>query len=663
MSGTFRQRQQRQLACVARFNDALCVQLAEAYRQHKQRSYAMRRDLGAHLGDITQASFVGNEPCSQLTCKSATFPLRVYRFEAPDAETFRSYHMAREMFIPHYGVECAAEIGVLINATKASVARVMLHVCAEFCPGYAQSHVDPLHSDELRSAELGTVVHFCTCHSRFHVCDALCQYQTMTSGATAVCALSRIVGSVESQQFSFGDGTGSKDRADKAEANNDNSADGGGPDEKRRKRSASTRINVRNGAAAAAKKAAAKLAATMSKEETAARARQRKNESAAKRKKASKMRGANKPSQISDEPLLIRLAPQDMKYLPESLGDDVLLGDALVRIRPTAPFEYRKNGTYDREYALDELRRLHHRARLGQQFMLGRSVESNTFFTDESLLSQHLVIAYEIVEYMIFGEQVAVMARAAHTRAHETARKAVNQYLTDSRKRGDCVVFDTLDQVYVEALTNAHLYVAVVIDEKIKRAALTYYALLIVEFFFGLMALEVDVPNEDAHAAYATVRREFSFEYFVPVIVDMMHAVNYEIDGICVLPRDTFLLGQYCPDWGVLRALGVSEHQANTLKTLLKQLIEIARRRTPMRSLQATTLAWVDICDLARESTIDEVGERVIKLFVSARRTRITDMTRVVSPLDNPHPAVVDLTKLETKHFKEEDPDVDDLTI
>jgi hypothetical protein len=492
---------------------------------------------------------------------------------------------------------------------------------------------------------MASTVHFCGLHSRFHVCDTLCAYQNMTNGATTVCALSRIVGSADQQQFSFGDGTGSKDRADKAEANADSLADG---DEKRRKRSAATRITVRNasGAPTSAAPSKKKGKTTASREETAAKQRQRRTESVAKRKKASKMRGANKPSQINHEPLLVPLGVEDMRYLPASLPGDVVIGTQ-VKIRPRAPFEYRKHGTYDREYALDELRRLHNRTWLRKQFMLGHSVERNTFFTNETLLAQHLEIAYEIVEYMLFGEQVAAIARAAHERSHLAARKAVQQYLADCRKKSAVVVFDTLDNIYVEGLTNAHRYVAVVIDEKLKRTALTYYALLIVEFFFGLMALEVDVPTEDAHAPYATVRREFTFEYFVPVIAEMMHSVDYVIDNICVLPRDTFLLGQYCPDSGVMRALGVSEHQANTLKTLLKQLIEMARRQTPMRVLQATTLSWTDLAEVARISGIDDAGANTIKFFIAARARRLADLTRVVSPLDNPHPAVLDLTMLE----------------
>lgn len=642
MSVSFRQRKQTQNANVARFNDAMCTQLSAAYRLQRQNAYACSTEYGAHLADLSTASFIGNEPCSQSTCTAAAFPLRVYRHEAADDREFGLRHATPGMFVRHEGVECAVAAGVIAGATsKAHAARVLLHVCAEFCPGFAQSHLDPLHADELRSEALASTVHFCSLHSRFHVCDSLCAYQSMTNGATTVCALSRVVGSADLQQFSFGDGTGSKERADKAEANADSLADGCEGDAKRRKRSASTRITVRSASGTEATTTTKKKAATQ--EETAAKQKQRRNESVAKRKKASKMRGANKPSQINHEPLLVNLGVHDMKYLPESLPADTVIGTS-VKIRPRAPFEYRKHGTYDREYALDELRRLHNRTWLRKQFMLGHSVDRNTFFTNEMLLAQHLEMAYEIVEYMLFGEQVAAIARAAHERSHLAARKAVQQYLTDCRKKGTVVVFDTLDNIYVEALTNAHRYVSVVIDEQLKRTALTYYALLIVEFFFGLMALDVEVPPEDEHAAYATVRREYTFEYFVPVIADMMHSVDYVVDNICVLPRDTFLLGQYCPDSGVMRTLGVSEHQANTLKTLLKQLIEIARRKTPMRVLQATTLSWHDLCALARASSVDDAGANTIKLFVAARARRLADMTRVVSPVDNPHPAVVDLT-------------------
>jgi len=650
---SFRQRKQTANANVARFNDAMCVQLAAAFRYVKQRAYASADTYGAHLADLTSAAFTGNEPCTASSCTAASFPLRLYRYEARDDAEFASLHSMPGMFLRHDGVEYAAATGV-ITGTRASLARVVLHVCAQFCQGFERAHLDPLHADEVRSEALPSTVHFCAGHSRFHICDPLCAYQSVTGGATTVCALSRIVGSVEAQQFSFGDGTGSKERADKAEANADSTADGGGTaggGEKRRKRSASTRITVRSTSTGAQVPATSKPPAT---KKTQA-AQRRRTESVAKRKKASKMRGANKPSQINHDPLLVDLGADDLKYLPDSLPPGTIVTGGQVLIRPRAPFEYRKHGTYDREYALDELRRLHNRTWLLKQFMLGPSVDRNTFFTDEMLLARHLEMAYQIVEYVLFGEQVAAIARAAHERSHAAARKAVQQYIADCRKKQAVVVFDALDKVYVEALTNAHRYVAVVIDEKLKRTALTYYALLIVEFFFGLMALEVDVPPEDEHAAYATVRREYTFEYFVPVIADMMHSVDYVIDNTCVLPRDTFLLGQYCPDSGVMRTLGVSEHQANTLKTLLKQLIEMARRRTPMRVLQATTLSWPDLCELARLSSVDDAGANTIKLFVAARARRLADLTRVVSPIDNPHPAVVDLTHLEGAPLVDDD--------
>lgn len=639
---SFRQRKATQNANVARFNDALCVQLATAYRLQQKSTYAYANAHGAHLGDLSVASFTGNEPCAPTTCRATSLPLRLYRYEARDDAELAAFAAMPGMFVGHAGVECGAAAGLLPGATRTSVGRVLLHVCASFCPSYGRTHLDPLHSDEVRSTALASTVHFCSVHARFHICDTLCAYQSVTSGATSVCALSRIVGSVEAQQFSFGDGTGSKERADKAEANADNVADGCGGDEKRRKRSASTRITVRNGSAGGAAATPTPTPA-MSKEE-AAKERRKRSTSTAKRKKASKMRGANKPSQINHEPLLVQLAAGDMKYVPDSMPPGSVIGSKVL-IRPQAPFEYRKHGTYDREYALDELRRLHNRGWLRAQFMLGATTERNTFFTNEVLLSQHLTLAYEIVEYMLFGEQVAVIARAAHERSHLAARKAVQQYLATCRKREEVVVLSTLDNVYVEALTNAHRYVAVVIDEKLRRTALAYYALQIVEFFFGLLALEVDVPPEDEHSPYATVRREYAFEYFVPVIADMMHSVDYVIDNICVLPRDTFLLGQYCPDSGVMRTLGVSEHQANTLKTMLKTLIEMARRRTPMRVLQATTLSWADLCELARTSALDDAVANTIRLFVAARARRLADLTRVVSPLDNPHPAVVDLTR------------------
>lgn len=656
----FRQSEQTQQADEARFNDALCQQLAAAYRTAKRNAYASAKTVdGAHLLDLSVASFTGNTPCTHDVCTATSFLLRVYRLEASDDAQFRSLHAMPGMFVSHGGVEYGVSAGI-IAGTRASNARLLLHVCTRFCAGYASSHLDQLHSDELRSEALrATTVYFCNVHARFHICDRLCAYQDTTSKeATSICALSRIVISIDNSQFSFGDGTGSRERAERSEQNADHGADassgggagggggggGGNGGAAKRKRTAANRIGIRSSSAAVKKRGMTTEHLAATQEAEAAKTRQQRTVSAAKRKKASKIRGANKPSLIDLEPLVVFLEPKDVQYLTAARGGGCIT-NAEVTLNRKAPFEYRRNGAFDREYALDELRGMHQRERLTKQFMLGRSVHQNTFFTDEDLLCRHLVLAYELVEYMLFGEQVNAIARQSYERSHTVARKTVQQYITTCRKDQTVIAFDMLEQIYVEALPNAHVYVGVVIDESLRRTALTYYALLVVEFYFGLLALEVDVPPEDTHAAYATVRAEFSFAYFVPVIVDMMHSSNYVLDGVCVLPRDTFLIGEYCPDSGVMRQIGLSEHMANTLKTLLKQLIEIARRKSSMRTLQATQLSWADLAQVARTSSYEHSSRHTIQLFLEARARRIADMTRVVAPLDNPHPAVIDLTE------------------
>lgn len=645
MSVSFRQKEQTMHANEARFNDAMCQQLSTAYNLVKQESYRLAERPGGHLGDVTTAAFLGNTPCTQDACTASSFPLRVYRYEASSDAEFASLHARAGMFISHGGVEAALAIGAF-TGSKQSIARLLLHVCGRFCPSFTQSHKDPLHADELRSAALASTVHFCNVHARFHICDDLCAYQDLSDKDTSICALSRKVSATENTQFSFGDGTGSRERADKSDQNIEHGLDGGGVGGARRKRNAAHRLSIRSASAGANATPLGAEAQARETEAQEAKKRARRTESAAKRKKASKMRG--KPTAIDLEPLVVWLQPTVMKFLPSTLStSDVLIEDTKVTLRRVPPFEYRKNGQFDHEFALDELRRLHNRSELFTQFRLGRSAEQNTFFTDENLLCLHLVVAYELVEYMLFGEQVRAIARQTFERAHAVARRAVQQYIGTCRKEGKVLVFETLDQIYVEALTGAHEYVCVVIDESLRRTALTYYALLIVEFYFGLLALDVDVPPEDTHSAYATVRKEFAFEYWVTVIVDMMHSGNYMLDNIVVLPRDTFIIGEYCPNAGVMRQLGLSEHMANTLKTLLKQLIEIARRKTPMRVLQATTLAWSDLAALARTASPADARTRTIKLFLAARSRRIADMMRVVQPLDAPHSVVLGATKQE----------------
>lgn len=649
-ANTARRRDQTVLRSqIAQLNDHFCVQLQRAYRLYKRRANARSTlRFGAHLDDVTQASLSPSEPCSLDRCTASRLPLRVYRYVATSDQEFSLLHQQQGMFISPQAVELAFQTELLASDASPMRARTMLHVCAQFCAGYDRQHVDALHQDEIVSERLTTVL-FCNYHLRFHICDDLCQYQASTSRMTTVCALSRNLAhnSAEQGDFSFGDGTGARKTSEQQEQTDSVGGTSGDGGERKRKRSASTRVNIRN---------SAPQGPQLTPEEIAARRREQRSISAAKRKKASKLRGgssANKPAlaQRNEAPLVVRLLPDDVERFRQRTGDALTLGDTVLKLeatqvtlRLTAPFDCRTPGLYEREFALDELHKLRNRERLKKRFALGHSAEQNTFFTDAILLTDYLVDAYEIVECMLFGEQCATIMQAAHERSHAAARKAVTQALASAQREQRVVVLSELDQIYVEALTSTHNYVRVVIDSALREAALSVYALQIVEFYFSLLALEIVVPPADVHAPYATVRRDTKFVHLVPVIADMMHGgAEYRINNVCVLPRDTFLLSHACPDSGVLRDMGLHEHMANTLKKLLKQLLDMAREQgAPARLMEATEVSWTNVCLASAEANCDgdKAGDAAVRLFLDARAKRLAAMSRVVYPADNPHPDV-----------------------
>jgi hypothetical protein len=628
MASTHRQRNQTERCNFARLNDAFCAQLAAAHRAQRQSAYYHGTKIGAHLADLSIVSFKLDDPCSIEKCSAVQIPLRVYRYEARDDAEFNSLHNTMPgMFVSAQATPYAVRVGLLAGSEEENK-RVLLHVCADFCPGFGASTVDPMHADELRSPVLKASVSFCSYHKRFHICDELCVFQVLTSNATTVCALSRTVGAVDSVSFSFGDGTGTKERSEQsADANNN---DAGAGEERKRKRSAATRITVKQNGRST------KPAKTF--EELAVKRRQQRIDSAAKRKKASKMRGPSKVSNRSLEPVVVRLDPSETpEHPPELKSDNVVIEETRVTITPSPPNDFRNRGMHDIQYARDELRKIYARARLVREFSLGRHIEENTFFTDNDLLCRHLVLATEIIDLMVFSEQVAIVQREAFDRSHEIARKAVQQYITTSNKANAVVTFDLLDQIYVEALTGRRNYISIVIDESLRRAILTKTALSVVEFYFNLRALDLGSVDND-------VREDYKFEYFVVAIVDMMHSNGYVKEQVCILEQDTFVIGEFCADQGVLRQTGVPEHLINTLKTGIKEIIERACSLVPMRLLEATMIPYIDMFEVARRSTPDEVGPRVVKMFLDARRRRLANLSTVVSPVDNPHPLVIDLT-------------------
>lgn len=466
---------------------------------------------------------------------------------------------------------------------------------------------------------------------------------------------------------------------------------GGGSGRRKHKRSIAARVSIEKDGIDTLMMLRAKPILTPAE---AQRKEKQRAEAAAKRKKASKMRGATRSARggatgtggnsggggggggggANGRMIRVELSQSDIDALALACGGIEKLTAALtdsstahidrttVCVEPQPPFECKQTG-YDRERALDELRILLSNARLTAQFtgVLERQ-QQVTFFNDSALLVHNLVAAYEIIERALFGAQRCAIDAATFERGHAAARKSARQYVANVRKEkgGGVVVLETLERVYIDALPTQHFFWRVVIDELMKRAVLTAYALTIGEFYFGFMAMDVVIPPEDEHAPYVSVRTDFAFPYFVLVIADMIYNGGYLLDGVQLLPRDTFLLGEYWPDAGTLRAIGAPEHPINTLKTHMKRLLQVARQSgTPMRLLQTTELPLAQLTRVARDvasdyavelandalhsDAIDAVGTAVVEMFLERRERRIVAISTVVAPLDNAHPAVIAL--------------------
>lgn len=641
MRAAQRRRGQTQKAAraAAALYDELCAFFVAARDATIGRQQRAARTLShAHLDQLALAAYRRGERCDErCTAGASAFPLRLYATaaDAPGAT------------LPPRATALAVDAGVLAPTQR----DVRLHACGAFCA--TRGALDALHAHEVASAALESSVHYCARHQRFHVCSAACAVRQSTSATQQRCVLSARTFAGGALQFVFGDGTGTAERAAQTAAARaaHRSAD-------------SAALTTADEAVAAVRRTRAprrggqKRRATLDVRSDPAQVKS----GTTRRKKTRKTRAtsgaaaANGTAQLAANAAKIecRLGAAEHALLAASVaaagvGAPPLAtpdGDVhtLASVRPAAPFERREAGALERELVLDELHDRHCRDALTACVgaVLPEVGTRNAFFMSGELVARHVVRAYEIVRRMLFGFQRCALERRRLERAHDAARRAARAHIDACAKDGRVLFHSELETLYGAALTTRRRYARLTLAAAEQRAALAYYALLATEFYLGLRALPVRVPPDEADADYATVRTQFAFEHFVPIALDMMRT-DFTIDGVRVLPRDTFLVAEYAPDPATLRALGLPENTCTHVRNATVHLLRVAARQgVALRRVQTTEFQVAELCALARAAPERALAETVER-FVARRAARLVAITQVVAPCDNMHPAVVDL--------------------
>jgi len=655
-----RGRTQKALRAAAAFYDALCAFFVGARDATIARQQRAATTLShAHIDQLSLAAYQRGERCDERCSAGASgFPLRLYSTSAGAPEAG-----ARGALLPAGATALAIDAGILPPTTARDT---RLHACGQFCA--TRGTLDALHAQEVASAALESSVHYCARHQRFHVCTATCALRQAASNTQQRCVLSARTFAGGALQFVFGDGTGTAERAAQTAAARaaQRRADGGA-------------LTTTDEAAAAVRRVRAprrggqKRRATLDvrSEPAAAAAAAKKGGGGGgggRRKKTRKTRAtsgaaaANGTAQLAANAAKIecRLGADEHQLLatsvaaagvgaplPETFGGDV---HTLASVRPAAPFERREGDALKRELVLDALHDRHCRDALARVVngALPEAGARNAFFMSGELVARHVVRAYEIVRRMLFGFQRCAVERRRLERAHDAARRVVRAHIEACAKDGRVLLLSELETLYAGALTTRRRYTRLTLSAAEQRAALVYYALLATEFYLGLRALPVRVPPADADADYATVRTQFAFEHFVPIALDMMRA-DFTIDGVRVLPRDTFLVAEYAPDPAALRALGLPENTCTHVRNATVHLLRVATRQgVALRRVQTTEFQVAELCALARTASPRDVLAETVRRFVARRAARLAAITRVVAPRDNMHPAVVDLLAADT---------------
>lgn len=304
-------------------------------------------------------------------------------------------------------------------------------------------------------------------------------------------------------------------------------------------------------------------------------------------------------------------------------------------VRAKIPFAERASGKYDQEFAIDVL--LEQRARNERlaRFNLTGSATTNTFFSTTELLQQYGERACAIVwRIMCSHERDAIEKQKLITCTSKT-RSEVDAYMSAQRKERRVCFAERIERICRASFDKSGMYKRIVIDEALWKIIETYTALLVIEFYFNLVSLPRTVSINLMPETADTIQNQFFFENFVPAILSFM-CEGLEVNGVVILPRDSFFIREWWPQTATLRTLGIADQTMTHLVSTIRAYIEAARSsNVSMRRFESTTLEFDTLVSLRLPGVVPgsetmnskelarAAARHVVSLFIEARARRL----------------------------------------
>src|SRR6056297_1401404 len=312
--------------------------------------------------------------------------------------------------------------------------------------------------------------------------------------------------------------------------------------------------------------------------------------------------------------------------------------------RAKLPFAERPAGTLDREFAFDLLAESAARVPRFERFRIAALPrELNTFFDNSSLFEHYAERATAIIWRLFESHQRASNELKKVSACRTRIRNDVNAYGGNSVRRGGgrgdrgvgrTVLAEKMDRLAREALDERRIAKRLVMHEELWLVLNTYWALLVVEFYFNLVALPDELVQYLSSETSESIKSKFYFEHFVPLIVKALK-LGIVVNNVVILPCDGFVRELY-PDSSTLRQLGMPEQTRTHLDTAISSFLSAARAsHIPMRRFEATVLELSELAALCVPGVIDgsermstseradAAARRTVQLFLERRLRRL----------------------------------------
>lgn len=313
--------------------------------------------------------------------------------------------------------------------------------------------------------------------------------------------------------------------------------------------------------------------------------------------------------------------------------DDLSIISVSFSLRPKIPFAERTPGKYDEEFACDVVLEQNERAERLERFRLTGNITSNTFFSTVQLFEQYGERACAIIWRLMCSRERDAIERQKTIACATKTRSEIDAYMSTQKKLGQACYAERVERIARAAHDKAGLYKTIVLDEALWKIIETYNALLVIEFYFNLVSLPRRLPMHLSQETAATITTEFYFENFVPAILFFL-CEGLEVNGVVILPRDTFVMREWWPQTATLRALGIADQTMTHLVSTIRAYIESARSsNVSMRRFEATTLDLDELAPLRVDEKLlagadsheaaRRVARRVVELFIEKRARRL----------------------------------------